>query len=166
MSASPNVEQPRRALFAGVLEMNRPYAAPTRLAPDLARVRAYWKGLLRGGAQMPFWDDAKLTDLPELADRLLLIDVFERPERFRFRDTGDALHSQDLTGRFIDEIELSWPFEFLRSQCSATVESATPTYFRHEGGKQSPSMGDYSRLLLPMWGEGRIGMLLGAVTFG
>ncbi len=137
--------------------MTQPYSIPTRLSPDLARVHSYWKSLLRGAANIPFWDDVNLSDLPDLADRLLLIDAFERLERFRFNHLGQALRAEVLAGKFIDEMEPMWPFEFLRSQCSATVEAAAPTYYRQEGART------YERLLLPLWGEGRIGMLLGAV---
>ncbi len=141
--------------------MKPPYAVPARLSPDLARVAAYWAGLLRGGAKMPFWDDARLTDLPDLADRLFLIDVFDAPERFRFSSIGKAISGGAEPGRFLDELELIGPFAFLRSQCSATVEAAGATFF----GQESLQAGSrpYSRLLLPMWGDGRIGMLLGAV---
>ena len=137
-----------------------PYPVPSRLSPELARVHAYWRGLLRGGAEMPFWDDARLTDLPDLADRLFLIDVFGRPERCRFGTLGKALDSDGLGGRFLDETDLASPFAFLRSQASATIECAAPTFFRDEAAP-----GGYGRLLLPMWGEGRISMLLGAVDF-
>lgn len=146
---------------AAPAKAKHPYAPPVRLSPELARVQAYWRGLLRGGAEMPFWDDAKLTDLPDLADRLFLIDVFSPPERYRFATLGKALTGGDLAGRFLDETQLSSPFAFLRSQAAATVEAAQPTYFRDEG-----ELGGYGRLLLPMWGEGRISMLLGAVDFG
>lgn len=140
--------------------MKHPYALPARLSPDLARVKAYWTGLLRGGADMPFWDDARLTDLPDLAGRLFLLDVFDQPERFRLDAVPAAFRGGELNGLFIEHAELDWPFDYLRSQASATVEAAEPTWFRHEraGGE-----GAYARLLLPMWGEGRIGMLLGAI---
>jgi hypothetical protein len=134
--------------------MKHPFAAPTRLPPALARVRAYWKSLLRGSAEMPFWDDAKLTDMPDLADHLFLLDVFDKPERFRFALESSALSAQPLAGEFIDDLQLSPPLDFLRAQASATVEAAAPTFHRGPGG---------ARLLLPMWGDGRIGMLLGAV---
>jgi hypothetical protein len=142
--------------------MKHPYALPAHLSADLARVRDYWKGLLRGGADMPFWDDVKLSDLPELSDRLFLVDVFEQPERFRLNTIGAALNGADLTGTFLDHAELEWPFDYLRSQASATVECAGPT--AHRGGAAGEARA-YTRLLLPMWGEGRIGMLLGAVAF-
>jgi hypothetical protein len=142
--------------------MKHPYALPTHLSPDLARVRDYWKGLLRGGAAMPFWDDAKLTDLPELSERLFLVDVFEQPERFRLNTIGGALKGEALAGTFLDHADLNWPLEYLRSQASATVECAAPTGYRREASGDARA---YTRLLLPMWGEGRIGMLLGAVAF-
>ncbi len=44
--------------------------------------------------------------------------------------------------------------KFLRAQASATVEARAPTFYRGAG---------YARMLLPMWGDGRIGMLLGAL---
>ena len=55
---------------------------------------------------MPFWDDAKLTDLPELSDRLFLVDVFEQPERFRLNTIGAALNGAALTGAFLDHADL------------------------------------------------------------
>jgi hypothetical protein len=137
--------------------MKHPYALPAHLSPDLARVRDYWEGLLRGSARMPFWDDAKLSDLPDLAGRLFLVDVFDQPERFRLNAVPDSLGGEALNGKFIEHVDLDWPFEFLRSQASATVEAAAPTWHRNEGGRA------YARLLLPMWGEGRIGMLMGAL---
>jgi hypothetical protein len=145
--------------------MKHPYALPAHLSADLGRVRDYWKGLLRGAATMPFWDDAKLSDLPELADRLFLLDSFEQPERFRLNTIGAALGAKSLAGTFIDHAALDWPFDYLRSQASATIECAGPTCYRQEASEGPPATRAYSRLLLPMWGEGRIGMLLGAVSF-
>ncbi|MDR3510013.1 MAG: hypothetical protein P4L73_00125 [Caulobacteraceae bacterium] len=142
--------------------MTHPFPLPPHLSPDLARVRDYWQGLLRGGADMPFWDDAKLTDLPDLSERLFLLDVFDQPERFRLNTVPDAFSGASLAGKFIEHADLDWPFEFLRSQASATVECAAPTWF-HSAGEGAAHRGAYSRLMLPMWGEGRIGMLLGAV---
>lgn len=143
--------------------MTRPFAVPARLSPDLERVNAYWRGLLRGGAEMPFWDDARPTELPDLAPRLLLIDVFADPERFRFERLGRELSDDNLAGCFLDETPMAGPLVFLRAQCSATVEASAPTWFRHDGGAGGDR--SFSRLLLPMWGDGRIGMLLGLVEF-
>lgn len=142
-------------------KIKAPFPVSARLSPDLARVQAYWSGLLRGAATMPFWDDARLTDLPDLADRLFLIDVFDRPERFRFAELGKSFAKAELAGKFLDETDLDAPFEFLRAQAAATVEARAPTLFRRE-----PDGPAAARLVLPMWGDGRISMLLGVVGGG
>jgi len=140
-----------------------PFALPDKLERDLARVLSYWEGLRRAQNSMPFWDDLKLSALADIAAEVLLIDVFEKPERFRFNHLADTLtqrYGETLTHKFADEVDLSEPFAFLRGQCSATVEARDPTYYRCGAGGTSPA---YARLLLPMWGNGRISMLLGAV---
>lgn len=144
-----------------------PFRLPRTLAPDLARVEAYWRGLLRGSAEIPFWDDLNLGNLPDLTSRLLLIDTFSLPERFRFNHVGtelEVLQPKPIVGEFLDGVKLKRPLEFLRSQCSATVEGGIPTFYKQEGF-QSSVQPDYSRLLLPMWGDGHISMLLGAVAW-
>jgi hypothetical protein len=65
-------------------------------------------------------------------------------------------YGQALNSRFLDELDLAAPFAYLRAQCSATIDSRAATYFAE---------GSYARILLPMWGDGRIGMLLGAVDW-
>lgn len=144
--------------------MTRPYALPEHLSPDLARVKAYWEGLLRGSAEMPFWDDLDLTTLHDLAGRLLLVGVFNGPQRFRLDVVGQDLAAAvgaQVAGRFIDEISCAPPFDFLSSQGSATVEAAAPTFA--EGALADGRA--YRRLLLPMWGDGRLSMLLGVVDW-
>jgi hypothetical protein len=140
-----------------------PYPLPAEMSPNLLRVRSYWESLKRAGNEMPFWDDLKLSALPDLTDSLLLMDVFADPERFRFNTIGKAFAAADgqsLTGKFADEVALRGPFEYLRSQCSAAVEGGIPTFYRHDGSREAPA---FSRLFLPMWGDGHISMLLGAL---
>jgi hypothetical protein len=141
-----------------------PFAMPRKIEPDLTRVFDYWESLERGENSMPFWDDLRISSL---ADKLLLIDVFEMPERFRLNYIGQQItqrFGETITSKFIDELEMRSPLEYLRSQCSATVERRVPTYYQHGAGEVGKSQGlaSYSRLLLPMWGDGHIGMLLGA----
>jgi hypothetical protein len=145
---------------SGRTDMHHPFPKPSHPAPDLARVEAYWHGLLRGSAQMPFWDDCRLTDLPDLAGRLFLIDAFADPQRFRFATVGADLGGRELEGGFLDEAELPRHFAFLPAQCSATLEARRPTGWRMDADEGGPA---YTRLLLPMWGDGRISMLLGVV---
>jgi hypothetical protein len=140
-----------------------PFPLPDELEQSLARVHDYWKGLRRAANSMPFWDDLKLSALSQCAGELLLIDVFSDPERFRFNYLADNLkqrYGETLAGKFADEIELRAPFIYLRAQCSATVEGRSPTYYRQDAKTGS----DYARLLMPMWGNGHISMLLGAIV--
>ena len=152
----------------------RPFPLPRKLERDLARALTFWTKLKRRDAEMPFWDDVKLSEIPQLSDRLVMIDAFDKPNRFRvaFALIGAdvvAAYGGDLAGKFLDEIEIRRPLQFIVSQCSATVESRAPTYYRHAvAGRprgKGAAKGSYSRLLLPLWGEGRIGMLLGAFSF-
>jgi hypothetical protein len=51
-------------------------------------------------------------------------------------------------------------------QCRATIERRAPTYFRHAptGTPHAESGNGYSRLILPLWGNGRTEMSLGGVV--
>ena len=75
-------------------------------------------------------------------------------------------YGETIGNSFLDEIDLHAPFDELTLQCKATVEGCAPTYYRQtaagKGDAEHP--GGYARLLLPLWGNGRIEMLLGAVV--
>jgi hypothetical protein len=136
-----------------------PFPLPDHLKPNLARVRAYWEDLKRADNDMPFWDDVTLSALSDQAENVLLIDAFEKPERFRFNTLGKGVtqrYGEPLASKFLEEMNLRAPFDYLLAQCSATVEARAPTYYES---------GAVARLLLPMWGEGHISMLLGAVDW-
>lgn len=137
------------------------YSMPASLEPELAAVHDYWRGIRRGGNEVPFWDDVKLSSLGSSADDAILIDVFENPLRFRLGLAGRSMAArfgQDRIGKFLDEFEPHGPFDHLESQCAATVRSRVPTYFRH---RSTPA---YARIVLPLWGDGRIAMLLVATA--
>ena len=55
------------------MAMMNPFPLPDKCSPTLQRVFSYWQSLERGETNMPFWDDVKLSALPDLADRLLLL---------------------------------------------------------------------------------------------
>jgi len=134
-----------------------PFPLPDTLPRDLAAVHAIWTGLRRGGNEMPFADDLDPAALSKEAGQVLLLDVFDKPERFRFSHlAGDLLLAQEtaLRGKFIDDVDLDGPLASLRAQASATVEARAPTCYASMDGM---------RLLLPLWGDGRISLLLGAV---
>ena len=118
---------------------------------------------------MPFWDDLKLAALPEFASRLVLFDVFDRPQRFRFSMIGRELiqrYGEDLANQFTNEIEPRIPFNYITSQCSAAAEGRAPNYYEHiEHANHQSVEPSYARILLPLWGEGSVRMLLGAVAW-
>ena len=92
---------------------------------------------------------------------MILLDVFQSPARFRIAVatrgfTARYVHSAE--GLFADEMHPQAPLNYLLSQCSATVESRAPTYYRSEA---APA---YARLMLPLWGDGHINALLCAIA--
>jgi hypothetical protein len=145
---------------------DHPFAVPTKLPLMSRRVRDYWESLKRGDNDMPFWDDVNLSSMPELADRLILVDAFEIPQRFRLNTMGEQIKAQyglNVTGKFMDEIQRKAPFEFFTAQASATVEAKAPTFY-HQKSDAKDKQDQYHRFLLPLWGNGRIEMILGLVT--
>lgn len=137
-----------------------PYSAPRILPPRLDRAHAYWRSLIRKKAPMPFWDDLTPSDMGDLVGDAFTLEVFDKPERFRFALVGEGLEAggvPELQGTFLGEGSLPSPFDFLLSQASATVEAGQPTLHRFTGPDR------YDRLLLPMWGDGRTGLLLGVI---
>lgn len=141
--------------------MPAPFALPSSLEPGLARVHDYWLGLRRGQADIPFTDDVKLSALSNAGVDLILVDVFERPLRFRIAVAGHGMSARDgspVEDMFADEIVPQAPLNYFLSQCSASVEGRAPTYYR------SAEQRFYARLLLPLWGDGHINGLLGAVA--
>lgn len=145
------------------------YLLPGQMEPELDRIHAYWNGLKRGENDIPFWDDVKFSMQAPLARDIIVFEVFDNPLRFRFDLIGDDITRQygaAINGKFSDEIDLHPPFDDLAGQCRATVEGRAPTYFRHApAGEAGPAGGSgYSRLILPLWGNGRIEMLIGAVA--
>ncbi len=145
------------------------FSLPDELGPDLTRIQGYWNGLKRGANDIPFWDDVKFSLRSRLGRESMLIGVFEDPFRFRFDLMGADLadwYGETIGSRFLDEVELRAPFDELALQCRATVEGLAPTYYRQASAEKGDArrFGGYARLLLPLWGNGRIEMLLGAVV--
>ena len=146
-----------------------PFPLPEHIEPSLRPAHDYWRSLRRAGNEMPFWDDLRLSAVEEMKGRLCLLDVLEQPLRFRFSQAGSEivkLYEGDLVGRFTDEIGARPPLDYFGSQCGATIESRAPTYYAHGNGRRPAGAQYYARLLLPLWGEGAVRMLLGAVAFG
>jgi hypothetical protein len=117
---------------------SNPFVVPSRLASPLARAMDYWQGLRRAENEMPFWDNVNLSKLSDVSARVLLIDVFSGPARFRLNTVGSDLSSDldEIRHRFLDELKLSGKLIFLRAQASATVEAFEPTFLKLSSGRQ------------------------------
>ena len=139
-----------------------PYPLPDALSKDLTQAWDYWNNLKRGNAAMPFVDDVKLGELK--ADQAILIKVFRMPQRFCVEFAGQGVglsYGGDLLGKFVDELPARPPLNYFLSQCSATVEARAPTGYLNACAKAD--IGSYQRILLPLWADGHVAALLGAV---
>ncbi len=121
---------------------------------------------MRAENTMPFTDDIDLAPLKALFADLMLVDVSPTPHRFRLNRLGSKIIARlgtDFTGRFVDELDLHQPFNYFVAQANTTVEAGAPTLYR-SGSARKKSRGDYCRILLPAWGDGRVALLLGAIV--
>jgi hypothetical protein len=147
----------------------QPFLPPRKLPKPLAQLQQYWNGLRRGENAVPFSDDVNPSALTGLSDNLILVDVFDRPQRFRFSTVGREIAaklSMEITGTFADDVETRCPLEFFLAQASATAEAANPTFYRRNPkGAKRTHRSTYSLLLLPTWGKGRVDMLIGAIVW-
>src|SRR5205085_6778253 len=124
----------------------------------LETLRRYWSALRRTQNPLPFADDLNIARLSQFAPRLMVLEVRERPQRFRFDIVGtqiEARYGEDLGDRFLDELSEHTPLEYLDSQGCAVMQSQTPTWFAWQSAGC-----DYERLLLPLWGNGYVSSIL------
>jgi hypothetical protein len=137
------------------------YSMPASFEAELVSIYESWRAMRRGDNDMPFWDDVNLPSLGRSGDDAALMDVFESPLRFRLGLAGRSIAVQlapEWRGKFLDELEPQGLLDHLEAQCAATVRSKAPTYFRHGS---TPA---YARIALPLWGNGRIEMILVAAA--
>ena len=141
-----------------MMHCRNPFPLSERLGANLQPVVSLWESLKRGEIGMPFSDDLGVTALSNLPGNPFLLSVFASPERYRFEFVSESLRREALLERFVDEIAPSTNTSYLRAQSSATIEAAEPTLFH-----LTDSSGyRFSRVLLPLWGNGQINLLLGA----
>ncbi len=147
-------------MAATVFEATRtPFALPVRLDHELETLRRYWSALRRADNPMPFADDLRVDHLSRFSASLVVLEVREKPERFRFDIVGTEIErrfGEELSDRFLDEIAHRAPLEFFASQCTALIETSEPTWHGN---------GVYERLLLPFWGNGYVSRIAGAYAW-
>ena len=96
-------------------------------------VLRYWSNLKRGDNEIPFSDDLDPTQLAQWSEQLFLVEVFDMPQRFRFNAVGQLtkqLFGLNIVGKFLADLDVRTPLEFMSAQASATIEAGAPTYFR------------------------------------
>ena len=144
----------------------KPFAMPDSVGAQFAALRGYWNLLKRGKADIPFTDDISFAALDKMAADVALVHVFKNPQRFRFDMTGPnvaRVYGEKLENRFADEVSSRAPLDYFVAQCATTVESAAPTLYDH------PYIGggaEYQRLMLPLWGDGRVNAILAVFDIG
>jgi hypothetical protein len=135
-----------------------PYKLPDVLPSFLPKVLSYWMELRRGQAKIPFADDISRTALSDCENDLVLIDVFNKPFRYRFGLVGAQIaeaYGSDIAGIFLDELDPRPPLDLVHSQASAAAEMCEPSFYKTK---------TYARLMLPAWGDGHVSALLGAIA--
>ncbi len=141
-----------------MMHCRNPFPLPDRLDEKLQPVVSLWESLRRGENGMPFSDDLGVPALSNLPGNPFLLRVLASPERYRFEFLSEGLEREAALERFVDEMAPSVSFSYLRAQSSATTEAAEPTLFH-----LTDSSGyRFSRVLLPLWGNGQVNILLGA----
>lgn len=145
--------------------MDHPFAMPDSVSAQFAALRGYWNSLRRGNADIPFSDDFSPAALRKMAANLALLHVFKNPQRFRFDLAGAnvaSVYGAELENRFADEAGPHAPLDYFVAQCATTVENATPTFYNRP---QTAGSAEYRRLMLPLWGDGRVNAILAVFDF-
>jgi hypothetical protein len=142
----------------------QPFALPAFLGASFAVLRGYWNALKRGNAAIPFADDFSPAALGRLSETTALVHVIDKPRQFRFELVGAKVseyHRSELEDFFAGDVSSRAPLDYFVSQCSATVESAAPSFYWY-----AATGGEYKRLMLPFWGDGRVSAILVAFDLG
>lgn len=145
--------------------MVQPFAMHDPVGAQFAALRGYWNSLKRGNTNIPFADDFSPAALRKIAANFALLSVFPNPQRFRFDLAGAnvaSVYGAELENRFADEVSPRAPLDYFVAQCATTVESAAPTLYNHRHNAGSTQ---YQRLMLPLWGDGRVNTILAVFDF-
>lgn len=135
--------------------------------PNLRRIYAYWNNV-RGPRALPAWRDFDAQHLSFIVSNMLLIEVHDAPQRFRFRLHGPQLAwriGYDMTGKLVDEIPHPQNRAVLLERCRWLVANRRP-YLGHGervvAGREIP----YEVVWLPLADDGHtIDFLLGALEY-
>jgi hypothetical protein len=131
---------------------------------DLLALHAYWSSE-RGSRAMPRRADINPRKIPSLLPNVLIVEIHP-PVRFCFRLAGTNICSrwgQDLTGKWLDELDYDGERASVLEQYAAVVRTGEPRLDVKEFVNASGRYLHYRRLLLPLSEDGHTpNMLLGA----
>jgi hypothetical protein len=124
----------------------------------LRRLLSDWNGW-RGSREMPSRADFTPADICYLLGNIVLLDVFHRPVRFRYRLIGSNMTARrgfDLTGKFMDEHPDPTFREVVIERNRTLVATRQPAHFSYDfvgvGGMQTK----YEVLNLPLSSNGQV----------
>ncbi|MFC3228825.1 PAS domain-containing protein [Marinibaculum pumilum] len=135
--------------------------------PRLVRAFDYWDRI-RGDRRMPSRRDIQPKDIKALLPHVFLVDVLRHPPRFRIRLAGTEVNNRfgtDLTGRFLDELDLGSRQQAILAAYAATVDAGEPSLDSEEYLRRDGRPLRYRRLLCPLSSDGRtVDMLFGVLA--
>ncbi len=120
--------------------------------PDLRLLHSYWLSK-RGSRRMPRRAEIDPVDIPTLLPLVFLVDVRQRPLRFRFRLIGTAICARwggDATWKYLDQLDLDGEREVVLRQYAAVVETGKPRFDVEVITTDDGRDVRYERLLLPL----------------
>ena len=135
----------------------------------LRELYAYWLEKAAGRA-MPSRADLDPVEIPALLSRIVLVEVADRIDDFRYRLFGTAVargFKHDRTGTTLGERrpDLENSDEVYEGYWRC-YRDATPTYFHGRVVSSAMEHRRYSRLVLPLSGDGqRVDMILAGFVF-
>ena len=135
--------------------------------PYLRRLFAYWQDKRRG-KEFPSRRDLDPREFAFALGHVLLIDVLDNPQRFRFRLHGSVLSFRaryDMTGRMVDELPNDENRNVLLDRCRHLVETKRPCFARSQRIVDGLMYG-YEVVWLPLSTDGtKVDMLLGGLAY-
>jgi hypothetical protein len=127
--------------------------------PDLIQFYDYWASLC-GGRPMPARKDIDPLQMPRgCLPNLMLIEVCQKPRRYRYRLVGTHVvgaSGDDRTGRFFDEVGFFRIHQVVIQQYNHVVDTGQPLYSLEPFTNLSTGSNyEVDRLMLPLSSDGQ-----------
>ena len=134
----------------------------------LLRLLEYWIEK-KADRIAPARRDIQPTEMRDFLPNVFLVDVEERPMRFRFRLVGTEiveLFGIDVTGRYVDELDFSDRAPAVHAYYAAVVTTREPNCHAVQFTRGNGRHLSYERVILPLSSNNvAVDMLLGGICF-